>query len=87
MLVDIDVCGPMKIGSLGGSYYFLLFLDDYTRYKWVYFLRKKMMFLNTSRNLKTWWRRKQENPSKSPTHIKEESTNWGTSSSISKIME
>jgi hypothetical protein len=40
-LVHTDVCGPMKKRSLGGDYYFLLFIVDFTRYTWVYFLRKK----------------------------------------------
>jgi len=31
----------MQTRSLGGAYYFLLFIDDYTRFTWVYFLRKK----------------------------------------------
>jgi hypothetical protein len=35
---------------------------------------KRVMPFNTSRNLKTWWGRKRENPSKSFTHIKGEST-------------
>jgi hypothetical protein len=44
-------------------------------------LEKRVMFFNTSRNLKMRWRSKQENPSKSFAQIKGESTNWGTSSS------
>jgi hypothetical protein len=40
-LVHIDVCGPMQTRSLGGAFYFLLFIDDCTRYTWVYFLRRK----------------------------------------------
>lgn len=40
-LVHIDLCGPMQMRSLGGAYYFLLFVDDYMRFTWVYFLRKK----------------------------------------------
>jgi len=40
-LVHTDVCGPMQTKSLGGASYFLLFIDDCTRYTWVYFLRKK----------------------------------------------
>ena len=40
-LVHTDVYGPMQTRSLGGSYYFLLFIDVCTRYTWVYFLRKK----------------------------------------------
>jgi hypothetical protein len=61
-LVHTDVCGPMQTRSLGGAYYFLLFIDDCTRYTWVYFLRERMMFLNTLRNLETWWRSKHERP-------------------------
>jgi hypothetical protein len=40
-LVHIDVCGPMQTRSLGGAFYFMLFIDDCTRYTWVYFLRRK----------------------------------------------
>ena len=40
-LVHSDVCVPMQTRSLGGAFYFLLFIDDCTRYTWVYFLRRK----------------------------------------------
>ena len=40
-LIHTDVCGPMQTRSLGGAYYFLLFIDDCTRDTWVYFLRRK----------------------------------------------
>jgi hypothetical protein len=40
-LVHTDVCGPMQTRSLGGAFYFMLFIDDCTRYTWVYFLRRK----------------------------------------------
>ena len=40
-LVHADLCGPMNIESLGGSRYFLLFTDDYSRMSWVYFLENK----------------------------------------------
>lgn len=29
-LVHADLCGPMKTESLGGTKYFLLFIDDYS---------------------------------------------------------
>jgi len=40
-LVHTDVCGPMHNESLNGSKYFLLFIDDFSRYCWVYFLKSK----------------------------------------------
>lgn len=40
-LVHSDVCGPMQTASLGGAKYFLLFIDDFSRMTFVYFLRAK----------------------------------------------
>ncbi|KAA3484491.1 pleiotropic drug resistance protein 3-like [Gossypium australe] len=40
-LVHTDVYGPMKKASLNNSKYFILFINDYTRYCWVYFLKVK----------------------------------------------
>ena len=34
-IVHSDICGPMKIPSLGGSIYFLTFIDDFSRKTWV----------------------------------------------------
>jgi hypothetical protein len=38
-LVHIDVCGPMQTRSLVGAFYFLLFIDEFMKYTWVYLLR------------------------------------------------
>ena len=40
-LVHSDVCGKIGTKSLGGSEYFVTFLDDHTRYIWVYILKHK----------------------------------------------
>lgn len=40
-LLHADLCGPMQTVSLGGSRYFLLITDDYSRMSWVYFLKAK----------------------------------------------
>lgn len=40
-LVHTDLCGPMQTRSLGGAYIFLIFVDECTRFTWVYFLRQK----------------------------------------------
>ena len=36
-----NLCGPMHIKSFGGSKYFLLFIDYYSRMNRVYFLKYK----------------------------------------------
>ena len=40
-LVHTYVWGPAHVSSLGGSYYYVLLIDDATRKVWVYFLRQK----------------------------------------------
>lgn len=40
-LVHTDVVGPVKITSIGGNSYFLLFTDDCSRYSWIYFMQRK----------------------------------------------
>lgn len=40
-LVHSDVCGPMKIISIGGRKYVLTFIDDFSRKIWTYFLKEK----------------------------------------------
>ena len=40
-LVHTDVCGPMQNQSIGGSRYFVSFIDDYSRFVHVYFIKNK----------------------------------------------
>lgn len=40
-LVHTDVWGPAPVASLGGSYYYVTFIDDSTRKVWVYFMKNK----------------------------------------------
>ena len=40
-LVHSDVFGPVTLPSLGGSMYYVFFIDDFSRKTWIYFLRKK----------------------------------------------
>ncbi|CAJ2638092.1 unnamed protein product [Trifolium pratense] len=40
-LVHTDVCGPMNTLSHAKNRYFILFIDDFTRMTWVYFIRQK----------------------------------------------
>lgn len=49
-----DLCGPMKIESLGGSRYFLLFTGDFSRMSWVYFLKFKSEAFENFKKFKTF---------------------------------
>lgn len=40
-LIHSDVYGPTSVSSLGGSRYYVTFIDDSTRKVWVYFLKHK----------------------------------------------
>ena len=40
-LIHTDLCGPMSIPSVGGSRFFVLFIDDYSRYTCVYTIKHK----------------------------------------------
>ncbi|GJW04199.1 zinc finger, CCHC-type containing protein [Tanacetum coccineum] len=40
-LIHTDVCGPFKIMSRQGAYYFVTFTDDFSRYGYVYLLKHK----------------------------------------------
>ena len=35
------MCGPMQVDSIGGSSYFVTFIDDYSRCVVVYFIKHK----------------------------------------------
>lgn len=40
-IVHTDLCGPMENRSIGGSRYFMLFIDDFSRMTYIYFLKTK----------------------------------------------
>lgn len=40
-LVHDDICGPMKTRKPGGMRYFLSFIDDFSRYSWIYIIHQK----------------------------------------------
>ena len=40
-IIHSDVCGPIKVPSIGGSKYFITFIDDYTKYFTVYMMKHK----------------------------------------------
>jgi hypothetical protein len=40
-LIWADIFGPMKTSSIYKARYFLVFVDDFSRKMWVYFLKQK----------------------------------------------
>jgi hypothetical protein len=40
-LIHSYLCGPMKVASLSGYIYYVIFFDDYSRKTWIYFLKSK----------------------------------------------
>ena len=53
-LVHSGPCGPMQTRSLGGALYFMLIIDDSSRFTWVYFLQRKDEAFQCFKNWKTY---------------------------------
>ena len=51
-LIHSDVWGPTQNVSLGGSRYFVSFIDDYTRHTWIYLIERKSEVFDYLRDLK-----------------------------------
>lgn len=49
--VHSDVWGPTRVQSMGGSRYFVLFIDDFSKKVWVYFMKQKSEVFE---NFKVW---------------------------------
>ena len=50
-MLNYDLIGPLPTPSYGGSRYVLTFIDDYSRFCWVYFLKLKSEVFE---QLKVW---------------------------------
>jgi hypothetical protein len=37
----MDTVGPSRVRSMGGKWYVLIIVDDYSHYSWVFFLESK----------------------------------------------
>jgi hypothetical protein len=37
-LLHIDIVGPSRVRSMGGTWYVLIIIDGYSHYSWVFFL-------------------------------------------------
>jgi transposase InsO family protein len=53
-LVHSDICGPITPTSIGGSCYFITFIDDWSRYYVVYPIRNKSDAFSKFKEYKAW---------------------------------
>ena len=53
-LVHTDVCGPMRAETWNGARYFILFVDDFSRMTFIYFLKHKSEAYDVMTNFKTF---------------------------------
>ncbi|OMO51183.1 Integrase, catalytic core [Corchorus capsularis] len=53
-LVHTDIAGPMRTPSLSKNRYFMLFIDDFSRFAWVFFMKHRSEAAGIFRNFKIW---------------------------------
>ena len=51
-LIHSDVCGPFSVHARGGYEYFITFTNDYSRYGYVYLMKKKSEALDKFKEFK-----------------------------------
>jgi len=51
-LVHIDICGPFPTTSWNGQQYFITFIDDYSRYGYLYLIHEKSQSLEIFKTFK-----------------------------------
>ena len=55
-LVHTDLCGPISTSARGRYEYFVTFIDDYSRYGYIYLMHHKLKPLRNSKSLRQKWR-------------------------------
>ena len=49
-LIHSDVWGPSSIFNIGGSRYFIIFVDDYSCYNWIFNMKHRFELLQVYSN-------------------------------------
>ena len=49
-LIHSDVWGPSPVSSIGGPRYFVIFVDDYSRYSWIFHMKDRSELLQVYSN-------------------------------------
>jgi transposase InsO family protein len=53
-LIHVDVCGPFPVQSRGGASYFLVVVDDWTRYVWLASMSHKSQAFERLKQFQAW---------------------------------
>ena len=49
-LIHSDVWGPSPVSNISGSRYFVVFIDDYSRYNWIFHMKHRSKLLQVYSN-------------------------------------
>ncbi|KAG7564376.1 Ribonuclease H-like superfamily [Arabidopsis suecica] len=52
-IIHTDICGPFDVPSFGGEKYFITFIDDYSRYCYLYLLHEKSQSVDAAKTFIT----------------------------------
>lgn len=50
--MHFDIWGPVPTPTMGRSRYFIIFIDDFSRFTWVYLMERRPQFLKICYELK-----------------------------------
>jgi transposase InsO family protein len=64
-LLHMDIVGPSRVHSIGGRWYILVIIDDYSRYSWIFFLESKDEVFEHFQSLALWLKNEHPNCLKS----------------------
>ena len=48
--IHYDIYGPSPVSSIGGSRYFVVFIDDYSHYSWIFHMKYRSKLLQVYSN-------------------------------------
>ena len=51
-LIHTDICGPFPIATWNGQQYFITFIDDYSRYDYIFLINEKSQSLDVFKTFK-----------------------------------